>query len=182
MTTSSASTSPLPQAAERRTLNFSAGPAVLPESVLREAQHDLWDIAGSGIGILEHSHRGKVFDEVLATTEAACREIAGIDDRYEVIFLQGGATTQFIMVPMNFLGKDHTANYLHTGEWTKKAIAEAKRFGNVHLASTEPNRVSNTCQARTTFEAAARRSTPGTARTTRSTARSSVICPRARFR
>ena len=118
----------------RRTYNFSAGPATLPEEVLRQAQEDLWDIAGSGIGILEHSHRGAEFTEVIEAAEADCRELAGLDDRHVVLFLQGGATLQFAMVPMSFLGKGHTADYLHTGVWTKNAIAEAKKFGDVHLA------------------------------------------------
>jgi phosphoserine aminotransferase len=118
----------------RRAYNFSAGPATLPEPVIRQAQEDLWSIAGSGIGILEHSHRGKVFTEVIEAAEADCRALAGLDDRHAVLFLQGGATLQFAMVPMSFLAKGRTADYLHTGEWTKKAIAEAKKFGDVHLA------------------------------------------------
>jgi len=118
----------------KRIFNFSAGPATLPEEVIKQAQHDLWNIAGSGIGICEHSHRGKVFDQVLAEAEADCRMIANIGDDYTVLFLQGGASLQFAMVPMNFLGSDQTVDFLNTGEWTKKAIAEAKLFGNVNLA------------------------------------------------
>lgn len=118
----------------RRIFNFSAGPSVLPEEVLRQAQEDLWSIRGSGIGILEHSHRGKVFTEVIEEAEADCRRVAGISDDYAVMFLQGGATLQFAMIPMSFLPKAGTADYLHTGEWTKKAVKDAKLFGNVHLA------------------------------------------------
>lgn len=118
----------------KRILNFSAGPATLPEEVIKQTQHDLWNIAGSGIGICEHSHRGKVFDQVLDEAEADCRKIANIGSDYSVLFLQGGASMQFAMIPMNFLSSDQTVDFLHTGEWTKKAIAEAKLFGNVNLA------------------------------------------------
>lgn len=120
--------------ASGRIFNFSAGPAVLPEPVLRRAQEDLWNIAGSGVGILEHSHRGKVFDRVMEETEANCRKIANIGDEHAVLFLQGGATLQFAMVPMNFLGRDEIADYPDTGEWTSKAIKEAKKFGRVNVA------------------------------------------------
>ncbi len=95
-----------------RIYNFSAGPAVLPEPVLRKAQEAIWNVAGSGIGIMEHSHRGKVFDKILAEAEANCRALAGIPDDYAVLFLQGGASLQFSMVPMNFLPADRTADYL----------------------------------------------------------------------
>jgi phosphoserine aminotransferase len=119
-----------------RIFNFSPGPAVLPEPVLREAQEALWNLDGSGIGVLEHSHRGPVVDEVFASAEAACRELAGISGEYRILFLQGGASTQFAMVPANFLAEDRTADYLHTGSWSKKAIAEARRFGTVHVAAS----------------------------------------------
>lgn len=119
-----------------RIFNFSAGPAVLPEPVLAEAREALWDIDGSGIGILEHSHRGKVFDKVIDEAEADCRSLAGIPDNYRVLFLQGGASTQFFMVPANLLPDGRTADYLNTGSWSKKAIAEAKRYGDVHIAAT----------------------------------------------
>jgi phosphoserine aminotransferase len=116
--------------------NFSAGPAVLPEPVLRKAQEAIWNAAGSGIGILEHSHRGKVFDRVINEAEAACRSLAGIPDNYRVLFLQGGASLQFAMVPMNFLSSDRTADYLVTGVWSQKAVKEAKPLGKVHIAAT----------------------------------------------
>ena len=119
-----------------RIFNFSAGPAILPEPVLKEAQGDLWNIDGSGIGILEHSHRGKVFDKVIAEAEADCRALAGIPDSHRVLFLQGGASTQFFMVPANLLPDGRTADYINTGSWSKKAIAEAKRYGGVHVASS----------------------------------------------
>ena len=119
-----------------RIYNFSAGPAVLPESVLKQAQQDIWNIADSGIGVLEHSHRGAVFKSAIETTEARCRKLAGIPDDYDVLFLTGGASSQFFAVPMNFLGKDDTADYIVTGAWSKKAVKEAERFGHVHVAGT----------------------------------------------
>ncbi|HEX2636672.1 MAG TPA: 3-phosphoserine/phosphohydroxythreonine transaminase [Gemmatimonadales bacterium] len=120
-----------------RIYNFSAGPAVLPEPVLRKAQEAIWNIAGSGIGIMEHSHRGKVFDRIIDEAEATCRSLAGIPDDYDVLFLQGGASLQFSMVPMNLLPADRTADFLLTGVWAKKAVKEAKVLGRtVHLAAS----------------------------------------------
>jgi phosphoserine aminotransferase len=116
--------------------NFSAGPAVLPESVLRKAQEAIWNVAGSGIGIMEHSHRGKVFDRIITEAEQACRDLGGIPDNYRVLFLQGGASLQFAMVPMNFLSPERTADYLVTGMWSQKAVKEAKPLGKVHIAAT----------------------------------------------
>ena len=135
-TTTTTSTTPAggTTAATKRILNFSAGPAVLPESVLRQAQADLWDIADSGIGVLEHSHRGAVITRVLDEAEEDCRAIAGISEDYHVLFLQGGATLQFTMVPMNFLRPQRTADYIDTGVWTNKAITDARLFGNVNIA------------------------------------------------
>lgn len=119
-----------------RIWNFGAGPAVLPESVLKQVQKDVWNIAGSGIGVAEHSHRGKVFDKVIKEAEAACRDLAGIGDDYHVLFLQGGATLQFSMVPLNLLPRGGTADYLVTGVWSEKAVAEAKKVGTVHEAAS----------------------------------------------
>ncbi len=116
-----------------RIFNFSAGPATLPEAVLDQAKQDCWNIFDSGIGIMEHSHRGKVFDRVLNEAIEDCRTISGIGDEFEVLFLQGGATTQFGMIPMSFLPANGTADYLDTGVWTTKAIKEAKKFGNVNI-------------------------------------------------
>jgi phosphoserine aminotransferase len=116
--------------------NFSAGPAVLPESVLRKAQEAIWNAAGSGIGIMEHSHRGKLFERVINEAEEACRSLGGIPDNYRVLFLQGGASLQFAMVPMNFLSAERTADYLVTGVWSQKALKEAKPLGKVHIAAT----------------------------------------------
>ena len=121
----------------KRIFNFSAGPAVLPEPVLRKAQEAIWDAEGSGIGIMEHSHRGKVFDRIRDEAEQACRDLAGIPDNYRVLFLQGGASLQFSMVPMNLLPPDRTADYLLTGVWAQKAVKEAKIVGaKVHVAAS----------------------------------------------
>jgi phosphoserine aminotransferase len=120
-----------------RIYNFSAGPAVLPEPVLRKAQEAIWNVAGSGIGIMEHSHRGKVFDRIIDEAEANCRALAGITEDYAVLFLQGGASLQFSMVPMNFLPAGRTADYLLTGVWAQKAVKEAKILGGaVHIAAS----------------------------------------------
>ena len=119
-----------------RIYNFSAGPATLPEPVLKQAQLDIWNLAGSGIGVLEHSHRGKVFDKVADEAEQGCRELAGIPDNYRVLFLQGGASLQFAMLAMNLLPKGGTADYLVTGIWSQKAVKEAKAIGKVHEAAS----------------------------------------------
>src|SRR3954470_21353076 len=104
-----------------RKLNFSSGPAALPEQVLRSAQAALLDLDGSGIGILEHSHRGPEFGKVLERTEAGIREVGGISDDYAVLFVTAGATHHFAMVPQNFLGRDQTADYCDSGIWSSKA-------------------------------------------------------------
>ena len=127
-------TSSVTETASGRIFNFSAGPAALPEAVLQQARQDIWDIAASGIGILEHSHRGPLFTRIIEEAEADCRRLAGISDDYHVLFLQGGASLQFAMVPMNFLAEGVTAAYLDTGSWSSKAITEARRFGTVHVA------------------------------------------------
>jgi len=123
-----------------RIYNFSAGPAVLPEPVLEKAQASLMSLGDTGVGVCEHSHRGAAFTEVYDQAEANCRELAGIPDNYRVLFLQGGASSQFFMIPMNLLSKDQTADYLVTGAWAKKAIAEAKRFGTAHEACSSADR------------------------------------------
>lgn len=139
-----------------RIYNFSAGPAVLPEPVLRQAQQDLWNIRGSGIGILEHSHRGPVIDAVFAEAIASCRQLAQIPENYHILFLQGGASSQFFMVPMNFLSSDQTADYLVTGTWSKKAVKEAKRFGKVHTAATSEESNFNRIPAEATYSSSPR--------------------------
>jgi phosphoserine aminotransferase len=117
-----------------RTLNFSSGPATLPEPVLRKAQAALWDLDGSGIGVLEHSHRGAVFGAVLERTTAVIREVGGIGDEFALLFITAGATHHFTMVPQNFLGETDTVDVCHTGLWSTKVMAEARRYGKVHVA------------------------------------------------
>ena len=112
--------------AGERIFNFSAGPGCLPEEVLKQAQADLWNIGGSGVGILEHSHRGKVFDKVLAEAEENCRKIGNIPANYKVLVLTGGATSQNYMVPANLLPQDATADYLTTGYWAEKSAEQAR--------------------------------------------------------
>ncbi|MBS0202695.1 MAG: 3-phosphoserine/phosphohydroxythreonine transaminase [Planctomycetes bacterium] len=124
----------------QRIWNFSAGPAVLPESVLEEARENLLSLGSSGIGILEHSHRGKAFLAVYEETVALCREVGNIPDNYKILFLQGGASSQFFMIPMNLLPRDRTADYLVTGAWSEKALEEAVRFGGTHVACTSQDR------------------------------------------
>lgn len=123
-----------------RIFNFSAGPAVLPESVLAEARENLLSLGTTGIGICEHSHRGKAFLAVYEECEALCREVGGISSDYKVLFLQGGASLQFAMIPMNFLSADTHADYLMTGAWSEKAHEEAVRFGQTHIACSSKDR------------------------------------------
>ncbi len=117
-----------------RFYNFSAGPAALPLPALEEAARDLVCYPNAGASVLELSHRGKVIDGIIKEAEARLRRILNIPENYYVMFLQGGATTQFSMVPVNFLSEDGTAVYLEQGTWSKKAIAEAKRVGKVEIA------------------------------------------------
>jgi len=125
-----------PSTGTDRVFNFSAGPGVLPEPVLRQAQQDLWNIFGSGIGILEHSHRGKAFDRVLAECEADIRTLAGIPANYRVFFVQGGASSQCHMVPMNFAASDRTADYFLTGKWASDSVDAAKQLCKVNLVAS----------------------------------------------
>lgn len=118
----------------QRVFNFSAGPAIMPESVLTEAQSDLWNFRGEGAGILEISHRGGAFDEVVAEAEADCRTLAGLGDDWAVLFMPGGATLQFGLLPMNLVPEGGSIDALDTGVWAKKAITEAKEVCSVHVA------------------------------------------------
>jgi phosphoserine aminotransferase len=121
--------------------NFSAGPAVLPGEVLQQAQAELIDWHGSGMSVMEMSHRGKEYMGIHAQAEADLRELMGIPENYKVLFLQGGAHMQFSMVPFNLLRGKSSADYVNTGEWSKKAIAEAKKFCNVNevVSSADKN-------------------------------------------
>ncbi|MCR4298076.1 MAG: 3-phosphoserine/phosphohydroxythreonine transaminase [Gallionella sp.] len=116
--------------------NFSAGPAVLPKEVLQQAQAELPDWHGSGMSVMEMSHRGKEYMSIQAQAEADLRELMGIPANYKVLFLQGGASQQFAMIPMNLLRGKTSADYVHTGEWSKKAISEAKKFCTVNVVAT----------------------------------------------
>jgi phosphoserine aminotransferase len=118
-----------------RVFNFSAGPAALPIDVLEQAQTEMLDWNGSGMSVMEMSHRGKEYMSIAAKAEADLRELMNIPDNYKVLFLQGGASSQFAMVPINLLNGKKTADYLLTGQWSKKAVAEAKRYCNVNLVA-----------------------------------------------
>ena len=119
----------------QRIHNFSAGPAILPVSVLEEAQRDMLSLPGVGMSVMEISHRSKTFDEIMARADSGLRQLLGIPDNYHVLFLQGGASLQFSMIPMNFLPGDLSADYVITGSWGKKALKEAKRSGTVTVAA-----------------------------------------------
>ena len=119
-----------------RIQNFSAGPAILPLEVLEEAQQNLVSLPGVGMSILEVSHRSKSFEEILAGCEADLRALGAIPSNYKVLFLQGGASLQFSMVPMNVLPQSGSADYVVTGAWSEKAVKEAKRVGGVKIAAT----------------------------------------------
>ena len=120
--------------------NFSAGPAVLPKEVLQQAQAELVDWHGSGMSVMEMSHRGKEFMSIAAEAEADLRELMNIPANYKVLFLQGGASTQFSNIPINLLRGKKTADYLNTGEWSKKAIAEAKKYCEVNVVATSADK------------------------------------------
>ncbi len=118
-----------------RVYNFSAGPATLPEEVIKEAQAELLDFKGSGMSLLESSHRGKEYDAVHQEAVANIQKLLGLPDDYAVLFLQGGASTQFAMAPMNLVGEGQVGDYTNSGAWAKKAIAEAKIQGCAHVAA-----------------------------------------------
>ncbi len=123
-----------------RIYNFSAGPAVLPREVLEQARDELVNWQGCGMSVMEMSHRGKEYMGIQAQAEADLRELMGIPANYKVLFLQGGASSQFAMVPMNLLRGKASADYLNTGEWSKKAIKEAKKFGAVNVVATSEDK------------------------------------------
>lgn len=120
-----------------RVYNFSAGPAVLPEEVLTSAADEMLDYNGTGMSVMEMSHRSKAFGEIIATAEADLRELTKIPDNYKVLFLQGGASQQFAMIPMNLM-RNRVADYIVTGQWAKKAAKEAEKYGKVNrIAASE---------------------------------------------
>ena len=120
----------------QRLYNFSAGPAVMPLPVLEEAQRDLVALPGVGMSVMEISHRSRTFEDLLNAAIADVRELAGLDPSYKVMMLQGGASLQFSMVPMNLLGAGQTADYIDTGTWADKAVQEARKVGSVHVTGS----------------------------------------------
>jgi len=119
-----------------RVYNFSAGPSVLPEPVLETAAKEMLDYRGTGTSVMEMSHRSPAFKDIIDSAEALLRELMGIPDDYAVLFLQGGASSQFAMIPLNLMTGSGKADYLNTGAWSKKAIAEAKRYGTVNVVAS----------------------------------------------
>jgi phosphoserine aminotransferase len=130
-----------------RVFNFAAGPATLPLEVLEQARNELTDWRGSGMSVMEVSHRSKAFQAVGAELEASLRQLLAIPDGYKVVLLQGGATAQFSGIPLNLAGADATADYVNTGAWSKKAIGEAKRYCKVNIAADESASGYNTVPA-----------------------------------
>ena len=122
-----------------RTYNFSAGPAMMPEPVLEEIRDEMMNYRGSGMCVMEMSHRSPVFQQIIDEAEQDLRDLMGIPDNYKVLFIQGGATLQFSMIPMNLM-KNGKAVYIETGAWSKKAIAEAKKYGEVIVAASSKDK------------------------------------------
>ena len=122
-----------------RVYNFSAGPAVLPEDVLKEAAEEMLDYKGTGMSVMEMSHRSKAFEEIINGAEADLRELMNIPDNYKVLFLQGGASQQFAMIPMNLM-KNRVADYIITGQWAKKAASEAEKYGKVNRIASSADK------------------------------------------
>ena len=123
-----------------RVYNFSAGPSVLPESVLKKAADEMLDYNGSGQSVMEMSHRSKVYDEIIKSCEASLRRVMNIPDNYKVLFLQGGASSQFAMIPLNLMNKNNKADFVITGQWAKKAYAEAARYGTANVVASSADR------------------------------------------
>ena len=122
-----------------RVYNFSAGPAVLPEEVLKEAAAEMLDYKGCGMSVMEMSHRSQVFDDIIKEAEQDLRDLMHIPDNYKVLFLQGGASQQFAMIPMNLM-KNKVADYIVTGQWAKKAYQEAQKYGKVNKIATSEDK------------------------------------------
>ena len=123
-----------------RVINFSAGPSTLPESVLEKAASEMLDYQGTGTSVMEMSHRSAAFKDIIESAEALLRELMGVPDDYAVLFLQGGASSQFAMVPLNLMNGTRKADYVNTGAWSKKAIAEAKRYGQVKVVASSEDK------------------------------------------
>ena len=125
----------------KRVINFNAGPAAIPQEVLEKAQAEMLDWKGTGMSVMEVSHRSKEYEEMHNHAQASFKEIAGMGDEWKVLFLQGGASTQFAFIPMNFIPEGGSADYLVTGHWSKAAVKEAKRYGQINTLSTEKDGV-----------------------------------------
>jgi phosphoserine aminotransferase len=123
-----------------RVYNFSAGPAVLPEEVLKKAAGEMLDYRDSGMSVMEMSHRSKIYEEIINETESILRSLMDIPETYTVLFLQGGASSQFDMVPLNLFRKSGKADFVHTGNWSKRAIDDAKRYGKVNVIATSEDK------------------------------------------
>ena len=123
-----------------RVYNFSAGPSMLPEAVLKRAASEMLDYNGSGQSVMEMSHRSKVFEEIINGCESLLREILNIPDNYKVLFLQGGASSQFAMIPMNLMKKHHKADFVITGQWAKKAYSEAQKYGECNVVASSADK------------------------------------------
>jgi phosphoserine aminotransferase len=124
----------------RKVFNFAAGPSMLPEEVLIKAQKELLDYRGTGMSVMELSHRSGYFHDIISEAESRLRNIMTIPDSYKVLFLQGGASTQFAMIPYNLFSQHRKADYVDTGNWSKKAITEAQRYGNVRVAASSADK------------------------------------------
>ncbi|ODA40359.1 3-phosphoserine/phosphohydroxythreonine transaminase [Desulfosporosinus sp. BG] len=122
-----------------RIYNFSAGPAVLPEEVLREAAEEMLDYRGTGMSVMEMSHRSKAFEQIIGDAENTLRDLLKIPDNYKVLFLQGGASQQFAMIPMNLM-KNKVADHINTGQWAKKAISEGKLYGKINVIASSDDK------------------------------------------
>lgn len=123
-----------------RVYNFSAGPSMLPEEVLKTAADEMLEYGKTGQSVMEMSHRSKEYDEIIKTAEKDLRELMNIPDNYEVLFLQGGASTQFAMVPLNLMNKNHKADYIITGQWANKAYKEAARYGEARIVASSKDK------------------------------------------
>jgi phosphoserine aminotransferase len=123
-----------------RVYNFSAGPSMLPEQVLKKAAQEMLNYQGSGMSVMEMSHRSKTYSAIMEKAEALLRKLMHIPDNYTVLFLQGGASQQFAMIPMNLMSKNKKADYIHTGNWSKKAMAEAKLYGTINIAASSEDK------------------------------------------
>lgn len=126
-----------------RVYNFSAGPSMLPEKVLQKAASEMLDFNGSGMSVMEMSHRSKVYEQIIQQAEQDLRDLMGIPENYKVLFLQGGASTQFAMIPLNLMTKSGKADYVVTGQWSKKAISEASKYGKANKVASSEDKVFN---------------------------------------